>query len=118
MQTIAQHCSTTERRADRAVRDSVDWLKCEFMQDKLGNSYEGIVVEVTGFGVFIELKQIYVQGLLHITALKNDYYIHDSTHHLLRGRASGVTYRLGDTVTVQVDRVDLDERKIDFSLAK
>ena len=118
MQTIAQHCSMTERRADRAVRDSVDWLKCEFMQDKLGNSYEGIVVEVTGFGVFIELKQIYVQGLLHITALKNDYYIHDSTHHLLRGRASGVTYRLGDTVTVQVDRVDLDERKIDFSLAK
>ncbi len=114
---LGEHCSMTERRADRATRDADDWLKCEFMLDKIGQEFNGRIVEVTGFGVFVELDQIYVQGLLHITSLQNDYYHHDPTHHLLRGKRSGKIYRLGDPIRVLVSKVDLDQRKIDFELA-
>lgn len=111
------HCSTTERRADLATRDATDWLKCEYMLDKVGQEFDGVIVDVTGFGVFVELKNIYVQGLLHITALKNDYYHFDPIHHALRGKHSGKDYRLGDSIRVLVARVDLDKREIDFELA-
>ncbi len=117
MQEISSHCSLTERRADLATRDATDWLKCEYMQDKVGHEFEGRITDVTGFGVFVELKDIYVQGLVHITSLKNDYYHHDPAQHLLRGKNSGKIYRLGDALKVLVARVDIDNRKIDFELA-
>lgn len=113
---LGEHCSMTERRADRATRDADDWLKCEYMQDKVGQQFMGRIVEVTGFGVFVELDEIYVQGLVHVTSLKNDYYHHDPVHHLLRGKRSNMVYRLGDAIEVIVARVDLDERSIDFEL--
>lgn len=117
MQSLGEHCSMTERRADEATRDAVDWLKCEYMLDKVGEEYEGIVSSVTSFGIFVELKEIYVEGLVHITALQNDYYHFDPAGHRLRGERTGRMYRLGDQVRVRVVRVDLDERKLDFELA-
>lgn len=116
MQELGEHFSITERRADRATRDALDWLKCDYMKDNVGKTFDGIIADVTGFGVFVELKDIYVEGLLHITALKNDYYHHDSTHHTLVGKRSGESYRLGDAIKVKVVRVDLDDRKIEFDL--
>ena len=117
MNDISGHCSLTERRADLATRDATDWLKCEFMQSHVGEQFDGKITDVTGFGVFVELKDVYVQGLVHITSLKNDYYHHDAPQHLLRGKNSGKTYRLGDAIRVLVARVDLDKRRIDFDLA-
>jgi ribonuclease R len=117
MVSLGEHCSVTERRADDATRDAVDWLKCEYMQDKVGEDYEGIVSSVTSFGIFVELKDIYVEGLVHITALHNDYYHFDPAGHRLRGERTGKVYRLGDQVRVKVVRVNLDDRKIDFELA-
>lgn len=114
VELIGEHCSMTERRADRASRDATDWLKCDYIKDKVGQSFDGFISDVTGFGLFVELKDIYVQGLVHVTALKNDYYQFDSVNRLLRGRASGKTYRLGDPVRVKLVNVDIDERKIDF----
>ncbi len=111
---FAEHCSTTERRADRATREALDWLKCEYMQTEVGKEFSGRIVEVTGFGVFVELDDIYVQGLVHITALKNDYYHYDAIHHLLRGTRGNKVYRLGDPMRVLVARVNLDDRVIDF----
>jgi ribonuclease R len=116
MYEIGNHCSMTERRADLASRDATDWLKCEYMQHKLGQTFSGVISDVTNFGVFVELNDIYVQGLLHVTSLVNDYYQYDTTNHLLRGRHSGKKYCLGDPITVLVARVDLDKRAIDFEL--
>ena len=117
VETIGEHCSMTERRADRASRDATDWLKCDYLKNKVGQIFDGFIADVTGFGIFVELKDIYVQGLVHITALKNDYYQFDALHHLLRGKSSNLTYRLGDAIRVQIAQVDLDQRKIDFVLA-
>ena len=114
---LGEHCSTTERRADEATREVLDWLKCEFMRDRVGETFEGLITNVTGFGLFVELKNIYVEGLVHVTALHNDYYQFDAKKHRLFGERSGITYRLGDSVRVKVGRVDLDQRKIDFELA-
>lgn len=108
----------TERRADEATRDVVNWLKCEFMQDRVGETFEGVITAATGFGIFVELKDIYVEGLVHVTALPADYYHFDPVHHRLAGERSGRSFRLGDSVAVKVMRVDLDERKIDFELAE
>ena len=117
MLRLGEQCSTTERRADEATRDASDWLKCEYMQDKVGNVYPGIITSVTSFGLFIELENIFVEGLVHVTALHNDYYHYDAAHHRLVGERNGVTYRLGDRIEVKVVRVNLDDRKIDFELA-
>jgi len=114
---LGEHCSTTERRADEATREVLDWLKCEFMRDRVGEVFEGIITNVTGFGLFVELKNIYVEGLVHVTALHNDYYQFDPKRHRLRGERTGIVYRLGDSLGVKVGRVDLDQRKIDFELA-
>ena len=111
---LGEHCSMTERRADEAVRDAVEWLKCEFMLDKVGQVFEGIITAVTAFGLFVELRGVFVEGLVHVTSLRNDYYHFDPVGHRLRGERSGQVYRLGDRLTVRVARVDLDERKIDF----
>ncbi len=111
---LGEHCSMTERRADEAVRDAVEWLKCEFMRDKVGQVFDGIITGVTGFGLFVELRGVFVEGLVHVTSLRNDYYQFDPVGHRLHGERSGQVYRLGDSLTVRVARVDLDERKIDF----
>jgi ribonuclease R len=114
MNRFGKHSSMTERRADEATRDVVSWLKCEYMQDKLGQVFKGRISSVTGFGIFVELDDVYVEGLVHITALKNDYYKFDPVKHRLVGERTGVTYGLGDSMIVLVARVDLDDRKIDF----
>lgn len=116
LEQLGEECSMTERRADEATRDVVNWLKCEFMQDRVGESFEGVITAVTGFGIFVELKDIYVEGLVHVTALPSDYYHFDPIHHCLSGERSGQNFRLGDSVAVKVMRVDLDERKLDFEL--
>lgn len=118
VELIGEHCSMTERRADRASRDATDWLKCDYMQHKVGQTFDGFIADVTGFGLFVELKDIYVQGLVHVTALRNDYYQFDSVHHLLRGRSGHSVYRLGDPIRVTVARVNLDDRQIDFTIAE
>jgi ribonuclease R len=96
----------------------VNWLKCEFMKDRVGESFPGVITAVTGFGLFVELTDIYVEGLVHVTALPGDYYHFDPVHHRLAGERTGRSFRLGDTVEVRVMRVDLDERKIDFEMAE
>ena len=116
LEEIGVEVSLTERRADEATRDVVTWLKCEFMLDRVGDTFEGVITSVTGFGLFVELTDIYVEGLVHVTALPGDYYHFDALHHRLNGERSGRSFRLGDTVEVMVARVDLDERKIDFEM--
>jgi ribonuclease R len=113
-----EHCSMTERRADDATREVVDWLKCEFMLDKVGSEFDGLITSVTGFGFFVELKDIYVEGLVHISTLPNDYYQFDPSKQALLGERAGRRFRLGDIVQVRVVRVDLDQRQIDFMLAE
>lgn len=114
MNRMGQQCSYTERRADEATRAAVLALKCEFMQDKLGQIFEGTITGVTAFGLFIELDQIFVEGLLHISNLKTDYYQFDPIKHRLLGERTGKTYRLGQKMSVMIARVDLDDKKIDF----
>ena len=116
MQVLGEHCSMTERRADEATRDAVSWLKCEYMMDKVGEEFDGVISSVTSFGLFVELDEIYVEGLVHVTALKHDYYQFDPVGQKLQGERSGKTYRLANKIRVQLARVDLDEKKIDFEL--
>jgi ribonuclease R len=114
---LGVHCSANERRADEASRDVENWLKCYFMQDKLGESFTGTVAGVTTFGIFVQLDELYVEGLVHVTALGEDYFQYDEARHLLRGERTGRTFGLTDRVTVQVAKVDLEARKIDLVLA-
>ncbi len=118
LQGVGENCSSTERRADEATRDAVDWLKCEYMMDKVGEEFAGIITSVNSFGIFVELDEIYVDGLVHITALDNDYYHFDPVGHRLSGERSGQVYRLGDQLKIKVAAVNLDDRKIDFVLAE
>ena len=116
MVELGEHCSMTERRADDATRDVMSWLKCEYMQDCVGAEFSGVISAVTGFGVFVELEEVYVEGLIHISSLPGDYYHFDAPRQCLQGERSGRKFRLGDRLLVQVARVDLDDRKIDFEL--
>lgn len=116
MHQYGLHCSANERRAEEASRDVVSWLKCEFMQGKLGEVYTGRVVSITHFGLFVALDQLFVDGLVHISSLPPDYYHFDKVHQRLMGTKSGKNYHLGDKLTIQVSNVSLDERKIDFVL--
>ncbi|MBT3059641.1 MAG: ribonuclease R [Candidatus Thiodiazotropha sp. (ex Lucina pensylvanica)] len=118
LQALGEHCSSTERKADEATRDALDWLKCEYMQDKVGETFNGIITSVNSFGVFVELDEIYVDGLVHISALVNDYYHYDPVGHRLTGERTGRVLRLGDPLTIVVAKVNLDDRKIDFVPAK
>ena len=113
---LGEECSMTERRADDATRDVADWLKCEFMQDHVGDSFEGVIASVTNFGFFVRLPEFHIDGLVHITSLGNDYYHYDEVKQCLIGETRGMVFRLGDQVTVKVVSVNLDERKIDFML--
>ena len=108
------HLSMTERRADDASRDVEQWLKCEYMRDKVGESFHGVISGVAGFGLFVELSEVYVEGLVSIRDLKDDYFIFDDVHHQLKGQRGGKIYRLGDMIKVKVASVNLDDRKIDF----
>ena len=113
---VADRCSFTERRAEEASRDVIAWLKCEFMHDKIGEEFAGYVSGVTNFGVFVILREIFVEGLVHVTALPQDYYHYDEIKHTLNGEKSRRTYRIGDPLNVRVVAVSLAERKIDFEL--
>ncbi len=116
MAGLGEHCSMTERRADEATRDVVSWLKCEFLRDQVGEVFPGIVSAVTGFGLFVELKELYVEGLIHVTALPHDYYRFEAAQHRLVGERTRKVFGLADELMVRVVRVDLDNRKIDFEL--
>jgi len=110
------HCSANERRADEASRDVQAWLKCKYMREHLGEEYSGVVSAVTSFGVFVTLDAMYVEGLVHITELGGEYFKFDEARQELRGERSGIRYAIGTKVQVQVSRVDLDARRIDFRL--
>ncbi|WP_019024984.1 MULTISPECIES: ribonuclease R [unclassified Thioalkalivibrio] len=118
MESLGEHCSMAERRADDATRDAVAWLKAEYMQDKVGDTFDGVVSGVTGFGLFVEIKDVYIEGLVHVTALDNDFYHFEPSRHTLTGERGGRVFRIGDEVRVQVVRVSLDDRKIDLALAE
>ncbi len=113
---LGEHCSMTERRADEATRDVMDWLKCEYMHDKVGDEFEGIITTVTGFGLFVELSGIHVEGLVHVTSLKSDYYVYNPSAQQIKGERTGKSYKLGDKLNIRVASVSLDDRKIDFTL--
>ncbi len=115
---LGLHCSANERRADEASRDVEAWLKCYFMRDKLGEEYGGVVNGVTPFGIFVQLDTLFIEGLVHVTELGSDYFQYDEIKNELRGERTGIRYRLSDRVRVQVGRVDLDARKIDFRLVR
>jgi ribonuclease R len=110
------HCSANERRADEASRDVEAWLKCKYMREHLGEEYSGVVTAATTFGIFVTLDQMYVEGLVHITELGGEYFKFDEARQELRGERTGIRYAIGSRVRVQVSRVDLDGRKIDFRL--
>jgi ribonuclease R len=112
------HCSANERRADEASRDVEAWLKCRYMRDRLGEEFAGTVTAATTFGLFVQLDELFVEGLLHITELGGEYYRFDEARQELRGERTGVRYGAGARLRVQVSRVDLDARKIDFRLVR
>ncbi|WP_332826081.1 ribonuclease R [Ramlibacter sp.] len=112
------HCSANERRADEASRDVEAWLKCKYMRDHLGEEYSGVVTAATSFGIFVTLDAMYVEGLVHITELGGEYFKFDEARQELRGERTGIRYAIGSRLRVQVSRVDLDGRKIDFRLVR
>jgi ribonuclease R len=114
---LGAHCSMTERRADDATRDVVAWLKCYYMKDRVGESFAGSISGVTSFGAFVALDGVYVEGLVHVSDLGNDYFHFDPARHQLMGERTRKRYRLGDRLQVEVARVDLDTSRIDFTLA-
>ncbi|OQW93915.1 MAG: ribonuclease R [Beggiatoa sp. IS2] len=118
LQLLGEHCSMTERRADDATRDAISWLKCEYMQDKIGQEYDGLITGVTPFGLFVELEGVFIEGLVHVTSLQEDYYHFDPVGHRLQGELSGKIYRLSDPLRIKVVRVNLEEKKIDFELVQ
>jgi ribonuclease R len=115
-QAAGLHCSANERRADEASRDVEAWLKCKFMREHLGEEYSGVVTSAAAFGIFVTLDELYVEGMVHITELGGEYFRFDEARQELRGERSGIRYAIGTRVRVQVSRVDLDGRKIDFRL--
>lgn len=116
MDLFGAHCSSTERRADDATREVADWLKCEYMQDHVGEEFDGVISSVTGFGFFVRLNDLFIDGLVHISGLANDYYLFDMPKQRLIGENSGMIFRIGDAVKVRVEAVSLEQKQIDFSL--
>ena len=117
MERLGNHCSMAERRADEATREAMDWLKCEFMEDKLGETFEAIVTGVADFGLFVQIVDLQIEGLVHVSSLGSDYFHRDIVHRRLTGERSGQSYQLADRIRVRVVRVDLEQRKIDFEPA-
>lgn len=118
MVEFGEHCSMTERRADDATRDVEQWLKCQYMEEHVGDEFDGVVAAVTGFGLFVQLSDLYIDGLVHVSNLESDYYHHDEVRHALVGRSSGREFRLGDPVRVQVAAVHVEDRKIDLVMVE
>ena len=116
LEQLGQQCSTTERRADEAVRDATNWLKCEYLSHFVGDTFMGAVTSVASFGLFVQLDHLFVEGMVHVTELGNEYFHYDPSKHIMMGERTGKAYRLGDRIAVQVAKVNLDERKVDFSL--
>ena len=115
-QAAGLHCSPNERRADEASRDVEAWLKCKYMREHLGEEFSGVISAVTSFGLFVTLENLYVEGLVHITELGGEYFRYEEARQELRGERTGIRYALGSRLQVQVSRVDLDGRRIDFRL--
>jgi len=115
---LGQQCSFTERRADEATRDAMSWLKCEYMQDKIGEEFDAVVSSVVEFGLFVQLKGLQVDGLVHVSSLGADYFSRDRSGFRMVGARSGRAFRLGDHLRVRLNSVSIDERKIDFELAE
>jgi len=115
---IGLHCSMTERRADDATRDVEAWLKCYYMQDRVGEIFTGSISSVVPFGIFVALDDVFVEGLVHVSDLGQDYFHFDEKAHAMVGERSGNRYRLSDRVSVQLVRVDMEANKIDFRLAE
>jgi ribonuclease R len=115
---VGVHCSETERRADDATRDVEAWLKTYYMQDHVGEEFDGTISGVTAFGLFVTLDELYVDGLVHISDLGSDYYKYDQQRHMLRGERTGTKYQIGTRVRVKVVRVSLEQSKIDFVLVE
>lgn len=116
--TLGQSCSFTERRADEATRDAMSWLKCEFMRDKIGEEFDTLVTGVVDFGLFVQIKGMQIDGLVHVSALGSDYFSRDKSGYRMVGTRSGRIFRLGDHLRVRLINVVIDERKIDFELAE
>jgi ribonuclease R len=115
---IGLHCSATERRADEATREVEAWLKCFYMQDRISEEFEGSISAVVPFGIFVALDDVFVEGLVHVSELGQDYFHFDEKAHAMVGERTGRRFRLSDRVRVQLVRVDLDQNKIDFRLAQ
>lgn len=118
MAELGQQCSYTERRADDATRDAMSWLKCEYMQDKIGEEFDALVTGVVDFGLFVQAKGLQIDGLVHVSSLGSDYFSRDKSGYRLVGQRSGRVFRLGDHLRVRLINVVIDERKIDFELAE
>jgi ribonuclease R len=118
MERLGMITSAHERRAEEATRDVEAWLKCEYMENKLGEEYSGVVTGVTNFGLFVQISELLIDGLVHVTSLANDYYHYDSGSQQLVGERSGKTFRLGDPMRIKVQRVDMETRRIDFGVVK
>ena len=116
MQNLGENCSRFERRADEAVWDVEEQLKCEYMSGHIGETYEAVVSGVVGFGLFVRVTELGIDGLVHVTGLPHDYYHFDGARHTLTGEQHGRVYQLMDRMQVRLARVDLEERKIDFQL--
>ena len=114
---IGMHCSMTERRADEATRDVTNWLKCYYMRDRIGEEFAGTIASVVPFGVFVALDSVYVEGLVHVSELGEDYFQYDSVKREMLGERTGKRYRLGDRLQVRLVRADLESGRIDFVLS-
>jgi ribonuclease R len=117
-ENVGLACSATERRADEATRDVEAWLKCWYMQDRIGEVFAGSISAVVPFGIFVALDEVFVEGLVHVSDLGRDYFHFDDKQHAMVGERTGARYRLSDRVRVRLARVDLDQNKIDFRLAE
>jgi ribonuclease R len=113
---LGEHTSFVERRADAAVYEVLEWIKCDYMSDRVGDIHDGVITGVAKFGFFVELVDVFVEGLIHVSTLAGDYYQYDQPSQTLVGERAGATYGMGDTVSVQVARVNVTERKMDFEL--
>ena len=118
MERLGMITSAHERRAEEATRDVEAWLKCEYMENKLGEEFAGVVTGVTNFGLFVQISELLIDGLVHVTSLANDYYHYDSGSQQLVGERSGKTFKLGDAMRIKVQRVDMETRRIDFGVVK
>jgi ribonuclease R len=118
MEGLGRHCSATERRADEATREAMDWLKCEFMLERVGEEFDVLVTGVVDFGLFVQIPEFQIDGLVHVSALGDDYYQRDPVHQRLIGEHTGRVFRLSDPLRVRLLRVSLEDRKIDFELAE